>query len=117
MATVAPGLGPAGVDDCETFLNENYPVASVSNMAVSRLFRRQGLGRQLLKAAENSTQKWPRQPKAIALSVYRHNVAAVNLYASEGYVVDKNWMDKRWLSSAEKGQVGFQQRVLMVKKR
>ena len=115
-ATVAPGLGPADAQGHDVpLLREGETVASISNMAVDPRWRRRGLGGALLAAAEAAAARWATPPAVLALSVYRSNAAAVRLYERAGYAVDATWMDQRWLRSAERGQVGFQRRQLMLK--
>lgn len=115
VATLTLGLRAADAEGHEV-VPEGDVVAAISNMAVMPEFRRQGLGWELLRAAEAAALQWDSPPVAVALSVYKHNVAAVRLYERAGYEVDSTWTDERWLKSAERGQVGFQQRQLMVKR-
>jgi ribosomal protein S18 acetylase RimI-like enzyme len=58
-------------------------VPYISNLAVGRSFRREGVGRQLLLACEPIVQHW--QHEELYLHVKGENQAARGLYASLGY--------------------------------
>lgn len=68
------------------------PRAYVVELYVSHAFRRQGVGRTLMEAAE----AWALEHglHRIALNVAAHNTAARNLYESLGYQVDALRMSK-----------------------
>lgn len=116
IATIGPGLGAAGAEGHMEDLPEDHIIASITNMAVSQPWRRQGLGRKVLAAAEMAAWQWPAPPSMFALCVYRSNEPAIRLYESAGYAVDDSWTDPRWLHDAERGQVGRERRLLMLKK-
>lgn len=58
-------------------------VARLYSIAVLREYRKQGLGRHLIKAAER--EAWAHQRAYLRLEVRKDNLAAVNLYESLGY--------------------------------
>jgi ribosomal protein S18 acetylase RimI-like enzyme len=58
-------------------------VPYISNLAVAKSFRRQGVGRELLMACEPIVQRW--QKDALYLHVKGENQAARGLYFSVGY--------------------------------
>ena len=116
VVTIGPGWSSTGADGHSLDLPDGHVVASISNMAVAKKFRRQGLGKYLLGAVEEATSVWPVAPSVFALSVYRTNEAARKLYETSGYVVDDTWTDPVWLVAAEKGHVSGERRYLMLKK-
>ena len=116
VATIGPGLGAAGVEGHMEDFPEDHVIASITNMAVAEQWRRQGMGKSLLEAAEIAAWQWPVPPSLFALCVYRGNEAAIQLYTSAGYKIDESWVDPRWLHAAENGKIGPERRFLMIKK-
>jgi ribosomal protein S18 acetylase RimI-like enzyme len=114
VANVAPGLLLAGVAELLK-LGPGQAPATLSSLAVAEGFRRRGLGRQLVAACEAAAAQYSPPATLMALSVYRYNEAAVQLYATSGYQLDDSWVDPRWAQSAESGRVGFARRQLMLK--
>lgn len=115
-ANVTPGLGLTGAAD-HVELPPGAAAATVSNMAVAAAFRRRGLGRALLAACERAAAElYSPSASLLALSVYRQNEAAVQLYEGSGWQLDASWVDPRWAETAEKGRVGFGRRLLMLKR-
>jgi ribosomal protein S18 acetylase RimI-like enzyme len=116
VVTLAPGLGPADADGHFSDFPEDQTIASISNMAVEEHSRRQGLGKILLETVEIAGGGWPVPPSLYALSVYKTNEAAIQLYKTSGYAVDDTWTDPKWLHAAERGLASCSRRLLMVKK-
>lgn len=113
-ATVLPGLGPTGAEG-HFQLGAHSTAGCICNMAVGARYRRRGLGRALLCAAERATQDWPQRPSLLLLAVERSNEAAVRLYCGAGYVRDEGWVDPQWLENAEKGRVACSRRDVYAK--
>lgn len=65
----------------------------IENMAVDPLHRRRGIGRGLLRAAEDWTAK--RGIAVLQLFVWEFNDAAVRFYESEGFVTELRGMARR----------------------
>lgn len=118
VATAAPGVEQTVDASAEAALGlaPGVRVAALSNMAVSAGWRRRGLGRALLAAAEAAVGAWPCPPEAIALAVYATNGAARALYASAGYAPIDAWVDPRWREAAERGRLGPARRLLLVRR-
>ncbi|WP_448381381.1 GNAT family N-acetyltransferase [Gloeomargarita sp.] len=67
----------------------------LANLAVAPAYRRQGLGRKLLLAAEQAVQSWPQE--YLYLHVMENNQAARNLYQGLGYRVARcEWTWQTW---------------------
>ncbi|KAL4422570.1 hypothetical protein ABPG75_008767 [Micractinium tetrahymenae] len=114
-ANLTPGLALTGAAE-HVELPPGSAAATVSNMAVAPAFRRRGLGRALLTACERAAAELYAPPASLlALSVYRQNEAAVQLYEGSGWRLDEGWVDPRWAEAAERGRVGFARRLLMLK--
>jgi ribosomal protein S18 acetylase RimI-like enzyme len=73
----------------------------LANLAVAAPYRRQGLGRQLLMAAEAAVQTWPQEN--LYLHVMENNQAARGLYQGLGYRVERwEWTWQTWLGGPKR---------------
>jgi ribosomal protein S18 acetylase RimI-like enzyme len=114
VANVSPGLLLGGVAE-HLKLGASQAPATLSSLAVAEGCQRRGLGRQLVAACEAAAAQYSPPATLMALSVYRYNEAAVQLYETSGYQLDDSWVDPRWAQSAESGRIGFARRQLMLK--
>jgi ribosomal protein S18 acetylase RimI-like enzyme len=98
-------------------LDPGQVAACITNMAVATQYRRRGIARRLLAAAELAAMAaWGCRPDLLFyMLVYKHNEPAMQLYRSEGYLVDESYVDPRWLRSAERGKIGPSERKLLYK--
>jgi len=62
---------------------QNSTIAGIETIDVDPFFRRKGIGRQLLKAAEQDMKK--KGIKKIRLEVSTHNQKAIAFYETEGF--------------------------------
>lgn len=102
----------------EEELMENFGTTDcwcISNMAVDTSYRRQGIAKKLMWGIEDAIRNTAVEQTILFLFVYRDNDIAFSLYESCGYECDKEWIDPRWRKSAEKGQIGWKRRHVLLK--
>lgn len=112
--TAQPNLAPELVGTVEVAVKSSLPwqpflfrYPYISNLAVERQYRRQGIGRQLLLACEPPVREWGY--KNLYLHVLETNQPAQQLYAQVGYQVAK--VESNWVGSL----VGSPRRLLLCK--
>ena len=47
--------------------------------------------------------------------MYRTNVPAINLYEKLGYRIVQKYVDPKWKRAAERGDIGVERKLLMIK--
>lgn len=91
------------------------PFAMITNMAVTPAMRRRGIAHQLMQAAiRTSILQLDYSPAFALLLAYKHYEPAVRLYEQWGFEATP-WEDPLWMQDAEKGKMGRQRRIMMVK--
>ncbi len=73
-----------------------HPIPYISNLAVSRNYRRKGVARKLLAKCEQIAREWGFNQ--LSLHVLENNSAAYNLYTDNGYTLQRiDGKLSRWL--------------------
>eukprot|EP00882_Tetradesmus_deserticola_P009773 GHRQ01010325.1.p1 GENE.GHRQ01010325.1~~GHRQ01010325.1.p1 ORF type:complete len:190 (+),score=44.36 GHRQ01010325.1:796-1365(+) len=91
------------------------PFAMITNMAVTPAMRRRGIAHQLMQAAiRTSILQLDYSPAFALLLAYKYYEPAIRLYAQWGFEAT-SWEDPLWKRDAEKGRLGRQRRIMMVK--
>eukprot|EP00879_Flechtneria_rotunda_P015117 GHRR01015797.1.p1 GENE.GHRR01015797.1~~GHRR01015797.1.p1 ORF type:complete len:206 (+),score=68.38 GHRR01015797.1:350-967(+) len=91
------------------------PFALVTNLAVVPKLRQQGIAHQLMQAAiRAAVLELDYSPSFALLLAYKYYEPAVRLYESWGFEAT-DWADPLWVEDAEKGKVGKERRIMMVK--
>ena len=86
-----------------------HPLLRATRQAVAEPFRRQGVARALLRAAEAQAARWGFPPTALVLHVHADNAAARALYTSAG------WEELDADATLPSLLLGRRQRVLMAR--
>ncbi|KAF6256301.1 hypothetical protein COO60DRAFT_1627213 [Scenedesmus sp. NREL 46B-D3] len=91
------------------------PFAMITNMAVTQSMRRRGIAHQLMQAAiRTSILQLDYSPAFALLLAYKYYQPAIRLYEQWGFEAT-SWEDPLWKQDAEKGKLGRQRRIMMVK--